>query len=476
VWKALTAAQTDELVALVQSLRFGGAISEIKYAFGGKMVMVNVKKAFLFLPFAYGAVLLCGISFTVVAQAGGQGFNPCETRPGLASLSTDRLAPGNHPMIVYDSNQAVCWLGDANLAGDPDIRAMLGVTGIDPNGAMDYAAALKWVAALNAYDNGWGYLGHNNWQLPVTPLKDNTCADTGSQGGSFGPLCTGSALGNLYYMGLNQNFPNSVAPHFGVSVGPFHNIKLSYYWALQNNGGTGGGAGGGGQEIFSFANGIQGGTTTKDSYYYVLPMVAGAIDNPPGCPSGFSGVLPYMTGPAAQKAVYDCNTGYTWAADANLADSKTFGINGDTEITYASQTITAPLIDKGAMLFQTANLFIQTMNNSAYLSSSAWQMPASSNDLETLFADLNMAPGDALLMWTRSFGPFQNIQPFFYWGCQRDQSGNSQSPCTGYAPPDGAKQLQWTFNFDYGFQSTSALIQRYFVMVYYPAPIQSPPH
>ena len=110
------------------------------------------------------------------------------------------------------------------------------------------------------------------------------------------------------------------------------------------------------------------------------------------------------------------------------------------------------------------------MNNNGYLGSSAWQMPASSKDFETLFQDLNLTSGDARLIQTGSFGPFQNLQPFFYWGCERDQSGTSQSPCTGYAPPDGSTQLQWTFDFDYGFQSTSSLIQKYFVMVYYPAP------
>jgi len=371
-------------------------------------------------------------------------------------------------MIVHDANQGVCWLADANLAADPIVRASLGVAGIDPNGAMDYATAQKWVAALNAYHNGEGYLGHNNWQLPVTPLKDSTCADTGTQGGSFGPLCSSSALGNLYYVGLSQSFPDSVAPLFDATVGPLHNLKLSYYWALQNNGGTSGGSNGG-QEMFSFANGIQGGTTTKDSYYYVLPMVAGSIGVPPSC-TGSSAVVPYTSGPAADKAVYDCSTGYTWTANGNLAAANDFGVTGDTTILYASRTITALLINGGAMLFDTANEWIQAMNNSQYLGSSGWQMPQSSKDLEKLFSDLNLASGDTRLMSNGSFGPFQNLQPFFYWGCGRDQSGNSRSACTGYAPPDGSTQMQWTFNFDYGFQSTSAVIQKYFVVVYYPAP------
>ena len=118
--------------------------------------------------------------------------------------------------IVYDPNQSVCWLANADLAGDAAMRTALGVTGIYANGSMDYATAQRWVAALNAYNNGAGYLGHHDWQLPVAPLVDNTCANTGTGGGSFGPLCTGSALSNLYSVGLQLNFPLSAAPAIGA--------------------------------------------------------------------------------------------------------------------------------------------------------------------------------------------------------------------------------------------------------------------
>jgi hypothetical protein len=224
--------------------------------------------------------------------------------------------------IVYDPNQGVFWLADANLAGNSAMRANLGVAGISPNGSMNFVTAQKWVAALNAYGNGSGYMGHNNWQLPVAPLVDRTCADTGTNGGSFGPQCTASALGNLYSVGLKQTFPASVAAGFAAAVAPFVNMKASYYWALQNNGGTSG-TSNGGQETFSFANGIQGGTTINDTYYYVLPMVTSAIGAPPSCPAGSAAVIPYTSGPASGKAVYDCNTGYTWLINANLAASNT---------------------------------------------------------------------------------------------------------------------------------------------------------
>jgi len=416
-----------------------------------------------------GDVTLCRSACLLIwAAAAGPVLaqtNPCSSTQPVSILGSVPVAGA---AIVYDPNQSVCWLANGNLAADPVMPAALGVTGIEPNGLMDYDAALRWVAALNAYNNGTGYLGHTNWQLPVAALVDKTCDDIGTHGGSFGPQCTDSGLGNLYSGGLKLAFPASVAPGLAATVGSMHNLKASYYWAAQNNSGTSG-TGNGGQETFSFANGIQGGNTINDTYFYTLPMVTAAIGTPPPCGPGGAGVVPYTSGPASGSAVYDCNTGYTWAADANLAASNAFGLTGNLIITYNSgRAITVPKINDGAMLFDTATQWIQAMNNAKYLGSSAWQVPATSKTLQDLFNDLNLTPGDTRFLWTGSSGPFQNLQPFFYWACQRDQSGSSQSPCTGYAPADGAAQLQWSFNLDYGFQSTSSLVQRFFVTAYYP--------
>ncbi len=407
--------------------------------------MTTLRNAFSLLLLLGRTVLLLGTVSVAMAQINGPA-TPCE--PGGA---TGR--------IVYDGNQGVCWLADANLAGDPVARAALGVTGINPNGTMDFLIAQKWVAALNAYNNGAGYMAHNNWQLPVAPLKDDTCADKGPGGGSFGPLCTGSAMGNLYYVGLNRTYPDSVAPPgFGIKVAPFRDLRLSYYWAFVNNGQ---------QEVFSFANGMHGGVTTKYPYYYVLPMVHGAIGEPPPCPPA-SGVVPYRDGPAAGKAVYDCVTGNTWPTDANLAARNNFGVTGTTTIVGLNNAVvTPPLIDNGRMLFDTANaLWIPAMNASQYLGSAAWQLPPTYDDLKNLFQDLNLALGDPRAMRIGDSGAFRNLQPFYYWGCQRDPLGDSRSPCTGLAPGG----LQWTFNFDDGFQGTAELVQHFFVMVYFPAP------
>jgi hypothetical protein len=454
---------------------------------------VPIQRCIQHFLFAWSAILL--LSTAVVAKAQpNDDLNPCTAHsdtftalpqagdpadPAFQFVQTSGLYSTRDDLIVFDANQGLCWLADANLAADPQMQAALGVSGIDPNGAMLYATAVQWVAALNAYNNGKGYLGHNNWQLPVTPLIDTSCADLGSGGGNFGPLCTKSAMGNLYAIGLNQTFPASVAPHFNADIFPFRHFKLSYYWALKNNGGAGGGAGGGGQEMYAFSNSIQGGTTTIDSYYYVLPMVKGPIGTPPDCSTpGAPVVLPYTSGPAAGDAVYDCKTGYTWLADVDLARSLKFGLTGEIQINYTKppRTLTVPAISHGSMLYSTAGEWIQGMNDAQFLGSSYWQMPDCWDDFKQLVADMNLVPGDTRLMQRGFFGPFYNLQPFFYWSCPEPDPGTIQSPCVpnGYAPPDGTTPLQFSYNFDYGFQSTSGLSQKYFVMVYYPAPALRP--
>ena len=51
---------------------------------------------------------------------------------------------------VYDANLGVFWLADANLAGDAQIRNMLGADklNINSDGTMDYQTALQWVDLL----------------------------------------------------------------------------------------------------------------------------------------------------------------------------------------------------------------------------------------------------------------------------------------------------------------------------------------
>src|ERR1039458_3131755 len=117
-------------------------------------------------------------------------------------------------ITVYDATNNITWLADFNLPasnrfGIPVCTGTnVGVqTCINPSGSMNYGAAAAWVAAMNAAN----YLGHSNWQLPTTPLVDNTCGKTGPTDNNFGFGCTAGALDTIYNnVGLKS--PNTAVP------------------------------------------------------------------------------------------------------------------------------------------------------------------------------------------------------------------------------------------------------------------------
>jgi len=453
--------------------------------------MLTFRKSFGFFLFAWVAIYLSGTASTAAAQDHADqpewGSNPCEIdfssiaalpetgallsvdHGDSAAMKTTGLMPADFGTIVYDSNQGVCWLADANLTGNPVIRTQLGVGGITPDGLMDYPTALKLVDALNHYDNGRGFLGRNTWQLPDNPPDDPSCSSVNH--GNFGASCTGSALGNLYNVGLGITFPDSVVHHFVNRVWPFRNLQPGYYWTQDTNSG--------GEVTMSFLNSVEAANTTKYNFMHVLSMTTVPIGAPPYCPSGFTGVVPYASGPAAGKAVYDCNKQYTWTLDANLAATDNFGLTGSTTIlpdVNTSPVLNVPLIDAdGAMLYATASDpgsgWLDALNDANYAGTNRWIIPHL-DDLQTLFQDLNLQPNDdSRLVAKGHVGPFWNFQPFFYWACVRDQKGNSQSPCNGdlaYSPP--GTSFAYSFNFDNGFEGTSLIGKQFYVMVYFPTP------
>jgi hypothetical protein len=79
---------------------------------------------------------------------------------------------------------------------------------------------------------------------------------------------------------------------------------------------------------FSFNTGIGGGNTTKYNFFHVLPMTQTPLGPvPPG-----KGVVPYLSGPGAGKAVYDTLTGLSWTLNANLAAFDNFGVTNTIAI------------------------------------------------------------------------------------------------------------------------------------------------
>lgn len=460
------------------------------------------RKASRFLRFATGAILACGIASTAAGQAGRQDPNPCEidsswlvAPPEAAAIwnaphsaqsaMSNGLTPVDFGSIVYDSNQGVCWLADANLAGHAEVRALVQLSStnpdgsaprINPDGTMDWETALNWVNALNAYNNGKGWLNHHNWQLPQNPAADLTCSAFNAD--NFGAQCTGSALGNLYNIGLAETYPNSVVPRFLDVVWPFFNLQPGLYWGADENSE--------GETTFSFNTGIIGANTTKYNLLHVLPMnrsVLGPV------PSG-KGVLPYLIGPAAGRAVYDTFTGLSWTLNANLPAFDNFKVTGTASITADQNghtnggTVTVPLVDQDGAVYLAVKVlpttcvnggsttgltsqWILNMNQRQYAGSGDWELPCLA-DLQKLYQDIAITAGDTRLEWPFSVSPFWRLQPGFYWACSRAANTGSNGPCD-YTLPAPAN-LEWSFNFDDGFEGTDLPSKQFYVMVYFPAP------
>ncbi len=381
---------------------------------------------------------------------------------------------------VYDSNLGVCWLADGNLAAElnqsvPSVRDMLmpsatvcndGITPtINPDGTMDYPTALIWVCALNSY-KGTGWLNHTNWQLPATLQMDPTCSSVNVD--NFGIQCTGSALSNLYYVGLKEHYPDSLWPPIFTAVSPFvppfFGLQPGLYWASDTNPGA--------QATFSFNTGQQFGNTTVYNLFHVLPMSPGMLA---GDVAKGTGVVPYTTGSGAGLAVYDKVANTTWPLYGNLAAINNFGVTTPpTSITSTVNGVTVnvpPLDSYGDVYYPAVGTWIAGMNSNNYAGSKNWALPSLA-DLRKLYADMNVTPGDALFENDLTIaGPFISLQRGFYWACVGNPNGPSEScDASLNAPQAGQITMEYSFNFDDGFLGTDQNIKQFYVEVYYPAP------
>jgi hypothetical protein len=389
----------------------------------------------------------------------------CRER-SLAKQSSDQnpqLPPQGAPLVareegrtVYDGRLKVTWLADANLAA----KQSFGITSINKSGSMNYATAVRWVAAMNASDGGAGYLGHHNWQLPTAPDSDRTCKQTGRHGEPFGFNCSGSALGSLYYASLGLREPDSAVPSSQNRVGPLQNFQPYLYWSKSAAADPKQGF-----VSFSFSTGFQGANVFRN-YLYVLPMIRGKL---PGTPAASGSHLQANPG---GTTVYDPITQVTWLADANLAAQQTFGLS---EINR-----------DGAMDHDTAVRWIEAMNQAdggrGYLGHTDWDLPetgppdpgcslkgttgfgCTSSAIGSLFyRQLGLRPGDSVIAPSEArVGPFYNVQPYLYWAC----SGQSaSSACQPNGPDEG---FEWNFSLGNGFQGTNLVGNALYVMVYYP--------
>ena len=381
----------------------------------------------------------------------------------MAALAVGTLAsppveqtPAVDARLFYDSRLQVTWLTNANLPA----TQTFGIAGINKSGSMTYPTAQRWVAALSAFDNGLGVLGHHNWQLPTAPEMDGSCARTGRQGESFGFGCSGSALGSLYYKTLGLHEPNRAVPIQGTNAGPFRNFQPYLYWSDSAAADPKQGF-----ISFSFNSGFQG-ANVRLNYLYVLPLIKGPL---PGTPPNASERLQAS---ADGKTVYDPLLNATWLADANLATTQTFGV---------------PNINRdGAMDHDAAVQWVAAMNRAergrGYLGQTRWQLPdtgpadsscsmrgttgynCTASALGSLYyKQLGLHRGEPVVVTPDvPVGAFHNLQPYLYWACS---GASASTPCRTEGPATG---FEWNFSFGNGFQGTNLQQNDLYVMVYFP--------
>jgi hypothetical protein len=376
----------------------------------------------------------------------------------VAAPSSAPLVPAADGQTVHDPNLHVTWLANANLAG----TQTFGVSNINKDGSMDYATAVRWIEAMNAIDHGAGYLGHNTWQLPTAPTKDNSCARTGRNGESFGFHCSGSALGSLYYGSLGLREPDTAVRMPANTIGPFHDFQPYLYWS-----GSPAADPKQGFVSFSFNTGFQGANVTLN-YLYALPLIKGKL---PGTPPATGAALEVNPG---GQTVYDPVAQVTWLADANLAAKQTFGVadvNPDGSMDHAAAVQWVAAMDKADQ-------------GRGYLGQTNWQLPETvapdpscsiaakgttgydctgSAMGELFYKQLQLRPGESVVAAPDVVvGPFHNFQPYLYWACEAE---TAVSACQSNGPAEG---FEWNFSFGNGFEGTNLLANNLYVIVYYP--------
>jgi hypothetical protein len=211
--------------------------------------------------------------------------------PGTPPATGTGLEVNPGGQTVYDPVAIVTWLADANLAATA--HDMLGLplceTPKTPkycvaiDGSMDYASAGQLINNMNAFDNGAGYLGQTNWQLPPVNLKCPTYNCAGE----------GNPMGELFYnqFGLSAGEPVVEPPD--IAVGPFNHLLPFHYWTceahtIQDACGPNGPnlPGNTPSEFgFSFANGYLGTAGLPADHFVTVYYVGCDLHDPGECPT-----------------------------------------------------------------------------------------------------------------------------------------------------------------------------------------------
>ncbi|MDH5302259.1 MAG: DUF1566 domain-containing protein [Gammaproteobacteria bacterium] len=136
--------------------------------------------------------------------------------------------------MIYDSDQNITWLQDANYAM---------TSGYDADGLMTWAAANTWA-------NNLVYGGYGDWRLTNV---DQNC---------IGKDCTGSELGHLYYVDFGLTWGQSVLSGTDADLDLFNISQAFGYWSPSEYESNTDNA-----WLFSTASGQQGSSNKQNEFY-----------------------------------------------------------------------------------------------------------------------------------------------------------------------------------------------------------------
>ena len=117
--------------------------------------------------------------------------------------------------MVYDTDQNITWLADANYAATQYKQSCGKVGSVD--GKMPWPEAMRWAANLV-------YGGYSDWRLSSTPPADLTC-DEKDPIGTYGYNCVGGEMGHLFY----GNNDHGLGGKAGQNIMVTHNDNYSLF-------------------------------------------------------------------------------------------------------------------------------------------------------------------------------------------------------------------------------------------------------
>jgi uncharacterized protein (TIGR03437 family) len=269
-----------------------------------------------------------------------------------------QVNPGGQ--TVYDPVTNVTWLANANLAASntfglpPCASPTTPASCVDQDGAMTLAAALQFIANMNAAK----YLGQTNWELP--PIGQSCSAyNCGAASDPLAELFTGQ-------LGLTQGTP--VVPSPDIAIGPFNDIQPYLYWSCQaaalQDACQADGPASGFEWCFSFGNGFLGTDILQNEFYLTAYFVGPAStasgpeiteaanaegDSPTIAPNTWVKILGVDLGPSGDVRTWQ-SSDFTGNQMPTELDHVSATVNGKTAfVEYISPTQVNILTPPGAM-------------------------------------------------------------------------------------------------------------------------------